>query len=551
MPRHACLFIFACLTVAAAAQAPAATPAPKPVVLAQVSKSAPPDAPDLTKTPTLFVVGYAHLDTEWRWDYPQVINEYLKNTLDDNFRFFPLYPHYIFNFTGSNRYGMFKEYYPRRYAELKRYIAEGRWFPGGASVEENDVNSPNAESILRQVLYGNEFFRKEFGRAAVDYMLPDCFGFPASLPSILSHAGLLGFSTQKLNAGWQPAARVGGPGSVEGTPEGIPFNVGVWTGPDGRSILAAVNPGDYAGGVTTDLSDKPLLNLVPYGHGLDPVTIDGQVSGLYTDFHYVGTGDIGGSPDEQSVKIMEAIIDKGTVSLPLPHKRGQPAPPLPPPVAVGNGPIHVQWADTDSMFLDMKNDDLSRLPRYSGDLELINHSAGSLSSEAAHKRWNRENEILAHAAEESATAADWLGRAYPLQRLTHAWRLLLGGQFHDIMAGTAEASAYTYSWNDDAITANQLAGVLTASTDAVSQRLNTQGPGAAVVVFNALNVPRQDPVALPNPIHAAAVRVIGSDGRAVPAQLDADGQLVFLATVPSVGYAVFHVEPASAPAVST
>src|SRR6185312_3801832 len=288
------LAICLALTGFAAAQ----TPAPPPVVLAQVSKQPAPGAPDLTKTPTLFVVGYAHLDTEWRWDYPQVINEYLKNTLDRNFALIDKYPHYIFNFTGANRYEMFKEYYPQRYEKLKQYIAEGRWFPGGASMEENDVNSPNAESILRQVLYGNEFFNREFHKSAVDYMLPDCFGFPASLPSILSHAGLLGFSTQKLNAGWQPAARVGGPGSIEGTPEGIPFNVGVWTGPDGKSILGAVNPGSYDGGVTADLSEKPLLKLVPYANGLDAVTEDGKVSGIYTDYHYVGTGDIGGAPDE-------------------------------------------------------------------------------------------------------------------------------------------------------------------------------------------------------------------------------------------------------------
>jgi hypothetical protein len=31
------------------------------------------------------------------------------------------------------------------------------------TVEENDVNSPSAESILRQVLQGNEFFRHEYG----------------------------------------------------------------------------------------------------------------------------------------------------------------------------------------------------------------------------------------------------------------------------------------------------------------------------------------------------------------------------------------------------
>jgi len=547
-----------------AAQGPAPVPQPQPpsavpsVVLAQTAKQPPADAPDLTKTPTLFVVGYAHLDTEWRWDYPQVINEYLKATLDKNFDLIQKYPHYIFNFTGANRYGMFKEYYPERYAQLKQYIAQGRWFPGGASMEENDVNSPNAESILRQVLYGNEYFRKEFGKIAVDYMLPDCFGFPASLPSILSHAGLLGFSTQKLNSGWQPAARVGGPTSPEGTPEGIPFNVGVWTGPDGRSILGAVNPGSYDGGVTTDLSKDPLVNLVPYAHGRDAVTEDGQVSGLYTDYHYVGTGDIGGSPDEESVKIMEAIMDHGTIALPRPRprrSRANPNPPQPPPypaAEVGDGPVHVQWADTDSMFLDMKNDDLSRLPRYTGDLELINHSAGSLTSEAAHKRWNRKNEILAHAAEEASVGASLLGRAYPQDRLTHAWRLLLGGQFHDIMAGTAEASSYTYSWNDDTIVANQLAQVLTSATDAISSRLDTAVGGVPVVVFNPLNIARQDPVEarVSLPAGTRAVRVLSPAGAPVPAQLDADGAVVFLAAVPATGYAVYSIAPAASASAS-
>ena len=552
--------VLAGLASVAAAQAPAPKPTdPSPVVLAQVVKKAPADAPDLTKTPTLFVVGYAHLDTEWRWDYPQVINEYLKATLDKNFALIQKYPHYIFNFTGANRYEMFQEYYPRRYAQLKKYIAAGRWFPGGASMEENDVNSPNAESIIRQVLYGNEFFQQQFGTTAVDYMLPDCFGFPASLPSILSHAGLLGFSTQKLNAGWQPAARVGGPDSPEKTPEGIPFNVGVWTGPDGHSILGAVNPGSYDGGDSTDLSKKGLEYLVPYAHGLDPVTVDGQVTGLYTDYHYVGTGDIGGAPDEESVKVMEATMDHGTISLPRPRvrrMRGQPAPaPLPPlpPVQVGDGPIHVQWADTDTMFLDMKNDDLSRLPRYTGDLELINHSAGSLTSEAEHKRWNRKNEILAQAAEQASVGASLLGAVYPQARLTHAWRLLLGGQFHDIMAGTADANAYTYSWNDDTIAANQFAGVLSSATDTIAQHLDTATAGIPLVVYNSLNIARQDPVAAKVDFaggRPAAVRVTGPDGRTVPAQLDRDGRVVFLARVPATGYAVYSVAAAKAPVAS-
>ena len=97
---------------------------------------------DLAKDPTLYVVGYAHLDTQWRWEYPQVINEFIANTLHDNFKLIEKYPHYIFNFSGANRYRFMKEYYPADYAKLKKYIAGGRWFPAGSSMEESDVNSP-------------------------------------------------------------------------------------------------------------------------------------------------------------------------------------------------------------------------------------------------------------------------------------------------------------------------------------------------------------------------------------------------------------------------
>ncbi|MEO7144455.1 MAG: hypothetical protein ABI165_13230, partial [Bryobacteraceae bacterium] len=60
--------------------------------------------PDLAKQPTLYVVGYAHLDTQWRWEYPQVIREFIPKTMRDNFELFEKYPHYIFNFSGANRY---------------------------------------------------------------------------------------------------------------------------------------------------------------------------------------------------------------------------------------------------------------------------------------------------------------------------------------------------------------------------------------------------------------------------------------------------------------
>src|SRR5215831_16888541 len=213
------------------------------------------EKPDLTKEPTLYVVGYAHLDTEWRWEYPQVINEYLRNTMQDNFKLIEKYPHYVFNFSGANRYRLMKEYYPADFEKLTQFVKQGRWFPAGSSMEEGDVNTPSAETIIRQILYGNDWFRKEFGKASAEYMLPDCFGFPASLPTILAHSGVKGFSTQKLV--WGSSAPGGGPQSTERTPEGTPFNVGVWVGPDGETVLAGINPGSYSAGIETDLS-KPL-----------------------------------------------------------------------------------------------------------------------------------------------------------------------------------------------------------------------------------------------------------------------------------------------------
>ena len=328
--------------------------------------------PDLSRQPTLYAVGYAHLDTEWRWEYPQVIDEYIRKTMEDNFKLFDKYPHYIFNFSGANRYRLMKEYYPADFARLKTYVEQGRWFPAGSSMEEGDVNTPSAETIIRQILYGNNWFRKELGKASAEYMLPDCFGFPASLPTILAHSGVKGFSTQKLV--WGSSAPGGGPESPEKTPEGTPFNVGVWVGPDGESVLAGLNPGDYSGGIYSDLS-KPLPPLLPNaqleeinqkfkpleqivrqaedsGKTLDHQQIDeflklrdqqkalakaeqdreltghqgdwaarvelnGNVSGVFTDYHYYGTGDIGGTPNEESVKRLEAIVTKGTARFPL------------------------------------------------------------------------------------------------------------------------------------------------------------------------------------------------------------------------------------------
>src|ERR1700683_614710 len=561
------------------------------------------EKPDLSKQATLYVVGYAHLDTEWRWEYPQVIDEYIRKTMEDNFSLINKYPHYIFNFSGANRYRFIKEYFPADYARVKKYVDEGRWFPAGSSMEEGDVNAPSAEGIIRQILYGNNWFRKELGKASAEYMLPDCFGFPASLPTILAHSGVRGFSTQKLV--WGSSAPRGGPESLEKTPEGTPFDVGVWVGPDGESVLAGLNPGAYDGGIETDLS-KPLPPLPPdaalrniqkklqavrakldqeqgSGHASDPndieesvhlrdeqnaftridqdraqalhqrdwasrVELNGKVSGVFPDYHYYGTGDIGGAPREKDGQRLETIVTQGMASLPqnplAPREEQSDAP----PVKVGDGPVHVISANAEQMFLDITPAEAAGLPRYTGEMELTNHSAGSLTSQAYQKRWIRKEELLADAAEKSSLAAEWLGaRPYPLDRLNDAWTLAMGGHFHDIAAGTATPKAYEFAWNDDVIAMNQFAGVLNNATGAVAAGLNTNTKGVPVIVFNPLNIERQDIVEANVKFSEgmpSAVYVTGPDGKEVTAQIS-HGKVIFLAKVPSVGYAVYDVQAAA------
>ena len=334
----------------------------------------------------------------------------------------------------------------------------------------------------------------------------------------------------------------------------------MWIGPDGHGVIAALNPGSYGGSVTTDLTTDPEF--------VNRVQLDGKVTGVLADYHYYGTGDVGGSPNEQSVRTVEAILDKGSVSLPPPRQPGesffayrrrmQDDSAATPPVQVGEGPLHVIAGRADQMFLDITPADAARLPSYRGEFELTNHSAGSLTSEAYQKRWVRKNEELADAAEEASVAAAWLGaRTYPQQRITNAWTLLLGGQFHDLMAGTATPKAYNFAWNDDVITMNQFAAVISSATEGVASAMNTEGAGTSVVVYNPLNIDREDVVTANLSFPGGdpqGVRVTGPNGKEVLSQVvgeeNGKTKILFLADVPSIGFAVFHVEPADQPPAS-
>ncbi len=456
------------------------------------------------KDKVLYEVGYSHLDTQWRWTYEDTIGRMIPNTMTQNFALFEKYPDYRFTFSGASRYRMMKEYYPKDYARVKGYIQQGRWFVGGSSWEENDVNVPSSESIIRQFLYGNGYFKKEFGKQSIDFMLPDCFGFPASLPSLLAHSGIKGFSTQKLT--W-------------GSAVGIPFSVGRWYGPDGKFVTAALDAGSYNSRINEDLSESNYI--------LDRINKTGNQSGAFVDFRYYGVGDEGGAPTEGSVQWLETGLK-------------------------GKGPVTVVSSPSDQIFRDLTPEQISKLPQYTGDLLLTEHSAGSITSQAYVKRWNRKNELLADSAERAGITADWLGaQAYPYTPIRDAWDLLMLTQFHDILPGTSVPKAYEYSWNDDVVALNRSAGALSDSAGAVIRGMDTRVKGVALVVYNPLATARQDIVeaVVRMPKATKYVRVYGPDGVEVPSQvLSGSGayiRVLFLAKAPSVGFTTYDVRPSN------
>jgi alpha-mannosidase len=197
------------------------------------------------------------------------------------------------------------------------------------------------------------------------------------------------------------------------------------------------------------------------------------------------------------------------------------------------------------MFSDILPAMTGRMPTYDGDLELIGHSAGSLTSQAYHKQWVIMNEALADDAEKSSIAAVWLGGpGYPQKRLNDAWTLALAGHFHDVGAGTATPRAYQYAWNDDIIAGNRFAMVFANATGAVASAMDTSGNGTPVVLFNALNIPREGVVELRSDLKGPLMSV-GSRGK-TPVQRAGD-KLLFAARAPSVGYAVYRLVPGEAP----
>lgn len=453
-----------------------------------------------------YLVSTAHFDTQWNWDVRESIDDYLHRTMVQNFWLFEHFPNYVFNFESAQKYAWMKEYYPHEYELVKKYIKAGRWNVVGSAWEATDPNLPSSESFFRNVLLGQRFYQKEFGVKSNDIYLPDCFGFGYTLPTIASHCGLIGFSTQKLQWRKNP---------FFGEKEKMPFKIGLWKGLDGAQIMAVLDAGGY--GTAYYYDDISTNNRILERAKLGP---------NHTAYSYYGVGDRGGSPTLPSVYSLEKSLK-------------------------ADGPIEIISARAGQIYEDyFPFDKHPGLPVYDGELLMDVHGVGCYTSQAAMKHFNRRNEHLADAAERASVVAELLGGlTYPADALRENWQRFLWHQFHDDLTGTSIPQSYTFSWNDELIAQTRFADAITTGVGAVSRALDTRVKGVPVVVYNPVAFSRNDLVKAKVKMERrpSGIKVTSSRGNVMPAQLlswkEGVAEILFAAQVDPLSFSVYSIQP--------
>lgn len=456
-----------------------------------------------------YIAATAHLDTVWRWNLAKTIEEFLPDTLEKNIRLIEKYPHYRFNFEGAFRYALAEEYYPRHFEYIKKLIADGRWCVSGSCYENGDVNIPSPEALFRNILLGNGYFRKKFGKESADIFLPDCFGFGKQLPGVMKHAGLCGFSTQKLS--W-------------GSAEPIPFDTGIWRGTDGSEVFACPDARSYRYKFSGDIrGDLSVIN---------KISRNAFEGGLPQTMHLYGTGDWGGAPDEESVKALEESVKKN-----------------------GESDFEIVSASTDQYFRELEQlpeSEKKKLPVWDGELLMTSHGAGAYTSRAMNKRLNSQNQTLADITERLCAAADRAGVfKYPAENLDRAWKRVIQHQFHDDITGTGNMDVVCDAQNDYFLSLGEFKTELEAAAGALANEADTKWVSeCAVMVFNPVAHRRKAAVKAHIRLqhNSTFIKVLDKNGNEAPSQIvkksGKEFDIIFLADVSGTGIRVYDVVPA-------
>lgn len=328
-------------------------------------------------------VGHAHLDLAWLWPIRESKRK-AKRTFANTLFLMDKYDGYTFVVSQPQQLEWMKELDPTLYAKLKERVKEGRLEPVGGGWVENDTNLPSEESLVRQELYGQKFWKEEFGSYVRLRWLPDTFGYSGALPQILKQSNQDYFMTIKIS--WSNRTI-------------FPYHTFKWQGIDGSELLVHMPPeGTYNSYASPLALNRAIYNMTEY----DPKDKFLMVYGI---------GDGGGGP---SMTMVERCKREENIS-------------FVPKVKMGNAHEFFDSIDKDP------------LPTFKGEMYLERHRA-TYTSQSNNKNFNREMEGRLVAIE---TVSSALGKDLSKEEIDKIWKEVLFFQFHDILPGSSIIEVYT------------------------------------------------------------------------------------------------------------
>jgi alpha-mannosidase len=337
----------------------------------------------------LAAIGHAHIDTAWLWPLAETYRKTVR-TFSSQLRYMEDYPEYRFACSQAQQYAWIKQRNPHLWGRLRAAVERGQFVPVGGSWVEPDCNLPSGESLVRQLLHGQRWFEREFGRRHREFWSPDAFGYAGQLPQILREAGITRFLTQKLS--WNRF----------NPPEHHTF---VWQGDDGSEVLAHFPPADtYNSEATVPELLKAAREYRDHDHARTSLLVFGH-------------GDGGGGPTKDMLETLRRAAD--LQGLPRTAQR------------------------TSEEFFEALEAEGGDRPVVAGELYFEYHR-GVYTSQARTKRGNRRCEQALHDAEFLAC----LRSDYPREELDRLWKLLLLQQFHDILPGSSIRLVYADAERD-------------------------------------------------------------------------------------------------------
>lgn len=323
------------------------------------------------------LIAHSHLDIAYYWRRIHAVQKNLRTILIQ-LRLMDKYPDFKYTHTQPYVYETLEKYYPDVFEELKEKVANGQFEPVGAMYVEPDCNVPNAESLIRQCLYGQQTYKRMFGKTVNNAWLPDVFGNSWILPQILKKSGVEYFVSNKMST-WNDTNR-------------FPHNNFVWRGIDGSDVLACVPPTHF---ITWNMPSQIQENWEAY---IDKDS-GGQTMNMF------GYGDGGSGCTEEMIEMMHRF-DKLSVMPKCTHMGG-------------------------AEFLEKNLKDNKSLEMWDGELYLEMHR-GTFTTKSKMKRANRRLENKFRNAELLSVLRGEDNR----EKITALYKKLLINQFHDILPGS-------------------------------------------------------------------------------------------------------------------